>query len=104
MDDEIKALLDEILVDAYGDSEQLTSFEVAFEESGRFPFTARIVGATVEVLKIEYEGDERRGLTAVCRRDGEKHRVSLADLTPGPVTLEMSRLLAAYRRWSGLPA
>jgi hypothetical protein len=103
MDDEIDELLEEILVDAYGDGEQLSSFELAFEESARLPSPARIVGARVEVLRIEFEGNEWRGLTAVCRRDGEKYRVSLADLTPGPVTVETARRLAAYRRWCGLP-
>jgi hypothetical protein len=47
--DETDDLLDEILVDAYGDSEQLTAFELAFEKRARFPFPARIVGLPVEV-------------------------------------------------------
>jgi hypothetical protein len=75
--DGIDRLLEEILVDAYGDSEQLTSFEVAFDESARLPFAARVVGANLEVVKVEFEGDERRGLTAVCRREGR-------DLPPLP--------------------
>ena len=45
--DGIDRLLEEILVDAYGDSEQLTSFEVAFDESARLPFAARVVGANL---------------------------------------------------------
>jgi hypothetical protein len=103
MTGDLEDLIDEILVDAYGDSEQLTAFEQAFAESARFPFPASIVGVSVDVVRIEFDGDERHGLTAHCRRDGEKHRISLADLVPGPVTLETSRLLAAYRKWQGLP-
>ena len=99
--DEIDELLDEILVDAYGDAEQLTAFEVAFSERASFPFPAQIVGTTVDVVKVEFEGDERRGLTAVCRRAGKLQRISLADLTPGPVSTETSTLLAAYRLWLG---
>lgn len=90
-------------MDAYGDSEQLTSFEVALQESGRFPFPGRIVGTLVDVVRIEYQGDERRGLTAICRRDGQSQAASLADLAPGPTTLETSKLLVAYRRWCGAP-
>ncbi len=82
MPDAIDDLLEEITVDAHGDSEQLTSFEVAFEERARFPFRARIVGTTVDVTKVRDEGDEHRGLTAVCRHEGETDRVALADLTP----------------------
>ncbi len=103
MPDAIDELLEEILVDAYGDSEQLTSFEIAFEGRARFPFRARIVGTTVDVTKVRYEGDERRGLTAVCRHEGETLRVALADHTPGVMTHETARLLAAYRRWLGVP-
>lgn len=103
MPDDIDRLLDDILIDAYGDSEQLTSFEEGFKQSARLPFPAQIAGTTVEVMKVEYEGEPRRGLTAVCRRDGQTHRVALADLTLGPVTLTTSRLLEAYRRWLGLP-
>ena len=103
MTGDLDDLIDEILVDAYGESEQLTAFEQAFAESARFPFPASIVGVSVDVVRIEFDGDERHGLTAHCRREGEKHRISLADLVPGPVTLETSRLLAAYRKWQGLP-
>jgi Calcium binding len=101
--DEIDDLLEEILVDAYGDAEQLTAFEAAFDERVRYPFRARIVGTTVDVLKVRYEGDERAGLTAVSHREGEKYEVALADLAPGVVTHETALLLAAYRRWLGLP-
>lgn len=102
MNDEIDELLEEIMVDAYGDAEQLTSFEVAFEDAARFPFPARLLGQQVDVIKIEFEGNERRGLTALCRHGEERHRVSLGDLVPGAVTLETARLLNAYRRWLGL--
>ena len=101
--DGIDRLLEEILVDAYGDSEQLAAFEVAFDESARLPFPARVVGTNVDVVKVVFEGDERRGLSAICRRDGATYSVSLGDLTPGAVTMETARLLSAYRRWLGLP-
>jgi tetratricopeptide (TPR) repeat protein len=104
MTGDLDGLIDDVLVDAYGESEQLTAFEQAFTDSARFPFPACVVGVAVDVLKIEFDGDERHGLTALCRREGDKHRISLADLVPGPVTIETSSLLAAYRKWRGLPA
>jgi hypothetical protein len=81
--DEIDHLLEEILVDAYGDHKQLTAFEVAFEERLRLPFRALIVGTSVDVVAIRYEGDQRHGLTAVVRRDGETYAVAHAANT-GP--------------------
>ena len=104
MNDGIEELLEEILVDAFGEDEQLTSFERAFSTSVRFPFPARVVGVAVKVTGVVYEGHQRRGLVALCRREAEGHSVSLLDVVPGPVALKTSMLLVAYRRWCGLAA
>ncbi len=76
---EIDDLIDEVIVDAYGDDEQLSSFECAFEELDVRP-DATVVGEVVEVLHIWYDGDERRGLIARCRRNGHEYPLSLLDL------------------------
>lgn len=99
--DEVDELTEELLVDAYNIDEQLCAFHQAFDDRARFPFVGRVVGVPVEVVAIAYEGDERRGLVAICRRERELHRVSLLDVSPGPVPLDTARLLDAYRRWSG---
>jgi len=97
-------MLKRVGVDAYGDGEQLTSFETLFSDEGRFPFPATVVGAPVEVLAVEFDGDERRGLVAVCRRTGVMHRVSLLDVEPaGPLTVATRLLLQAHRRWACAP-
>ena len=102
MGDEIDALIEEVIVDAYNEHEQLWAFRQAFEDNARFPFRATVVGAEVAVTEVDFEGDERRGLTATCRREGQLHSVSLLDITPvGPMPLETRQLLDAYRRWSG---
>ena len=104
MNDGIEVLLKEILVDADSEDEQLTAFAQAFESSVRFPFPARVLGVTMHVTSIVYSGQERRGLVALCRRDGEEHSVSLLDVVPGPVAVQTSMLVEAYRRWAGLAA
>jgi hypothetical protein len=102
MRDRIDELIEEITVDAYGDSEQLCSFRQAFEDNARFPFLGRVVGVEVDVTAVDFDGDERRGLVALCRRAGGRHTVSLLDVAPvGPLPLETRALLDAYRRWSG---
>jgi tetratricopeptide (TPR) repeat protein len=103
MASDLDDVIDEILVDAYGKSEQLSAFRQAFEETAHFPFQANVVGVAVDVLRIEFDGDERHGLTALCRRDGQKYRLSLIDLAPGLVRIETATLLAAYRKWLDLP-
>ena len=68
--DAIDAILEDILVDTYGDEERLTAFEQAFATSARLPFPARVVGVPVEVTAVVYEGGPRRGLVAACRPRG----------------------------------
>ena len=104
MNDRIEGLLKEILVDADSEDEQLTAFAQAFETSVRFPFPARVLGVTLYVTDIAYSGQQRRGLVALCHREGEEHSVSLLDVVPGPVAVQTSMLVEAYRRWSGLAA
>lgn len=101
MADDIDAVVEEVIVDAYGDDEQLWAFRQSFEDEATFPFPGHVVGTAVDVVNIDYDGDERRGLVAVCRRDGTSHRVSLHDVVAGEVTRRTADLLAAYRRWSG---
>jgi hypothetical protein len=53
----------------------------------------------VVVLEFDYDGNERRGLTAKCRgADGRKHVVAAADLVVASDSTA-SRYLAAYRKW-----
>jgi len=104
MGDRIDEVIDEVLVDAYGVDEQLWSFRQVLEDRGRFPFRGQVVGADVEVVAVDYEGDEHRGLLAVCRREGKKYRVALLDVAPmGPLAIETHELVDAYRRWSAAP-
>jgi hypothetical protein len=72
---ELDALIDEVTVDAYGDEEQLTGFLTGAEEALQAPEPASIVGVPLEVLKIDTGPDARRGLTAICERDGVRHEV-----------------------------
>ena len=101
MADEIDELIDRVVVDAYGEDEQLWSFRQWFEDSATLPFRATIVGAEVEVIDIDYDGDDRRGLVARCTREGQQHSVSLLEVTPtDSISTDTAALIAAYRRWA----
>lgn len=103
MTDAIDELVERVTVDAYGDYEQLTAFWQWFEDEARFPFPATVVGVPVDVMGVDFPGDERRGLVAICRRDGTDHQVSLVDIVPtGPMPVLTHQLLDAFRRWSGV--
>ena len=102
MGDAIDDLIEEVTIDAYGPYEQLSSFRQVFEDTAEFPFAARIIGVDILVEEVDYEGDELRGLVAICQRDGHRHTVTLLDVSlADPIDPETARLLAAYRRWAG---
>ena len=98
-DETIDEIIERVTVDAYG-VEGYSSFAQAFEDEIDFPLDATLIGLSVEIRSVAFDGDERRGLVAVIARDGETHRASLLDLVlpTGPALL----LTNAYRRWLGI--
>jgi len=100
--EELDDLVDGIVVDAYNDDEQLTAFDTVIGDEVALPADASVVGEPVTVIKIDYDGNERRGLTARCRReDGAEHIVAACDLV-FPEGSKGSDYIAAYRRWLGV--
>ncbi len=98
----IDKLLAEILVDANDGEEQLWAFRQVFEDEVHLPADAHVIGETVTVLKIDLEGNERRGLSAKCRKpDKSVHVVAAADVV-FPEGSTGARYMAAYRKWLGL--
>lgn len=101
-EEELNNLVEDIIVDAYGDDEQLWAFRQAIEDEITLPAEAYIAGEPVTVKKIDYDGNERRGLTArICREDGLEHIVSASDLI-FPEGSEAADYMAAYRTWLGI--
>jgi hypothetical protein len=99
----LEDLIEQITVDAYGDAEQLWAFRQALEDDLTVPCAATIAGAPVTVVKFDFDGNERRGLTAKCRlQDGSQQTISAADVRL-PAGDPGERYLAAYRKWMGLP-
>ncbi len=95
-------LIEEITTDAYGQGEQLWAFRQAFENEVDVPCDAELLGEPVEVLKFDFDGNERRGLTAVCRRPGGPRHIIAASELSIPRNSTAALYLAAYRRWMGL--
>ncbi len=97
-------LIAEIIVDAYGDDEQLWAFREAFEQNVDLPCDGFVIGEPVSVTAFDYDGNPRRGLIATCRRDdGSNHVMAAADVA-FPSQSIGGRHIAAYRRWLGLEA
>ena len=81
---QLDELVEEALVDAYGESEQVTGFYTMMENDLRLPFETEVLGMTVIVEGIDITEDDQ--LVAVCRKDKTKQRISLLEL-PLPLTL-----------------
>ena len=98
-DSDLDRLIDEIMVDAYDEDEQLMGFEIAFDEGADFPCPGTVVGEEVEVLSVSVK-NHRRELIATCKRGGRQYDVALLDIDVHGDSAT-SRLIAAYRRWLG---
>lgn len=95
-------LIEEITIDAYGYGEQLWAFQQAFESYVPMPADGFVIGEPVSVVAVDYGGNERRGLTAKCRReDGYEYVVGASEVTFS-CEAAGARYIAAYRRFLGL--
>jgi hypothetical protein len=90
-------LIEEALVDAYGESEQVTGFYTMMENDLRLPFETKILGVTASVEGIDITEDDQ--LVAVCRNGKAQQRISLSELPlPSPLP-EGAEWIVAYRYW-----
>ena len=93
----LDALIEEAVVDAYGDEEQAVGFFTMLEEHLALPFTVSILGVEAVVEKVDMTRDGR--IVAVCRREGVKLRIEILDLPlPKPTTVG-AEWIAAYSYW-----
>jgi hypothetical protein len=93
-------LVADITVDAYGDDEPQVAFLEVFNNEVQTPTVATVLGVPIDVVGFDYH-DERRGIVAVCRRDGARQELAVADLIFPPDAV-VAWVQAAYRRWLGL--
>ncbi len=74
-------LIKEIIIDAHGDDEQLWAFRQAFEDNVRLPVDGFVIDEPVSVIRVDYDGNERRGMTArFCREDGAEYVVAIPEV------------------------
>ena len=92
------ALVEEAIIDAYGDSEQRVGFLTMLEEHLACPFTTAILGIPVRVERVDLNDAEE--IVAVCRRGRERQLIPILNLplpSPPPAGWEW---IAAYRYWA----
>jgi len=85
----LEALVEEAVVDAYGDEEQTGGFFAMIEEYLALPFSVSILGVEAVVEKVDITRDGR--IVAVCKRNGVKQKIEILDLPlpkPAPAGAE----------------
>ena len=98
----LEQLIDELTAEAGGDDERISSFQQACEANIALPCEASVIGEPVTVTEFGFDGNQRRGLTATCRRaDGSVYVVAASEVVISP-RAKGARYLAAYRQWMGL--
>jgi hypothetical protein len=93
----LEALIEEAVVDAYGDEEQTVGFFSMIEEHLALPFSVSILGVEAVVEKVDMTRDVR--IVAVCRHDGVKQRIEILDLPLPKPTPAGAEWIAAYSQW-----
>lgn len=94
----LDALVEEAIVDAYGESEQRVGLLSMIQMNLACPFATEILGVQARVERVELNGADV--IVAVCRRGRERQMIPILDLpqpSPRPVGWEW---IEAYRHWA----
>jgi hypothetical protein len=94
----LEALVEEAIVDAYGEDEQLTGFFTMIEESLAVPFTTTVLGVDVSVVGVDLAEDGR--VVARCTRGSVRQDIGILDLPLPEPAPEGSQWIEAYRIWA----
>jgi len=91
----LKALIEEAIVDAHNESEQLTGFYTMLDEHLDTPFDTQILGATATVERIDMTDDEQ--IVAICRRGRSRQAIPILDLPLPNLRPVGAEWIEAYR-------
>jgi hypothetical protein len=94
----LDAMVEEAIVDAYGESEQTVGFFTLIQDSLRLPFETLLLGVAVKVERVDLS--DREDIVAIYRRGRERQAVPILDLplpSPRPAGWEW---IDAYRHWA----
>jgi hypothetical protein len=94
----MRELIEEAIVDAYGEEEQEGGFLVMLQDNLATPFKALVVGEEVAVRAFDL-GLGGRGIVAVCNRKGRKYRVSVTSLEWVAKPPKGAEWVEAYKAW-----
>jgi len=91
-------MIDEAIMDAYGDSEQTVGFYTILEENLEVPFRTQVLGLEVTVERIDLTDDDQ--IVAVCSRGKSRQRIPILDLPLPTLPPKGAEWIDAFRRWA----
>jgi len=94
---DLRALIDQATVDAYDEDEQAAGFFAVLEENLQIPFSTTVLGMPVVVESLEL--GSRNRISAICKREGHRQRISLEDVTLPKPAPRGAEWVAAYCLW-----
>lgn len=98
-DEELDEMIADATVDAYGDYEKFMSMVCHLDSNMDFPFRAKVLGDTVEVVGIEVNvSSQGRGVVVNVRKKGKIYIIGLAELTVDPDS-ENAEWIEMFHYW-----
>ena len=93
----LEEMVEEAIVDAYGESEQVIGFLTLMDENLKVPFETEVLGVSVTVEKVDMTNDDQ--IVALCARAGNKQEIPIVSLPLPSPPPEGWEWIAAYRYW-----
>jgi hypothetical protein len=90
-------LIEEALVDAYGEAEQRMGFYTMLEDHLAMPFKTEILGAEVTVQRLDLTDDDQ--IVAICARGRLQQAIPILALPLPDPPPSGTEWIQAYRRW-----
>jgi len=92
------ALIEEAIVDAYGESEQRVGFYTLLDERLETPINTEILGVAVTVERNDMTDDEQ--IVALCRSGRTRQSIPILELPLPSRRPAGAEWIEAYRSWA----
>jgi hypothetical protein len=91
-------LVEEAIIDAYGEDEQRVGLLTMLQEHLAVPFMTEILGTAVQVERVDLnDADE---IVAICKRAQQRQRIPILDLPLPTAPPPGWEWIEVYRHWA----
>jgi hypothetical protein len=98
--EELDRMVEEATVDAYGDEEMFMGILYALSDNLAFPFKAKVLGATVEVIGIDDHNSRwGRGILAQVKKSGREYTIGVVELELEPDDTRNAKWIEMFHYW-----